>query len=57
MHFDDERARATLRVLTEFSTRTQVLFFTRHRHVVDLAQEVVPAGLLGIQTVGVRESP
>lgn len=36
VQFDDERALATLEILTELSTRTQVLCFTHHRHLVDL---------------------
>ncbi|MSP01719.1 MAG: hypothetical protein EXR07_11825 [Acetobacteraceae bacterium] len=35
--FDDDRALAALRVLTELSQHTQVIVLTHHRHVVDLA--------------------
>jgi uncharacterized protein YhaN len=51
--FDDARARATLKCLAELASKTQVLLFTHHRHVVKLAiavnpqtvvQELVPAG-------------
>lgn len=38
IQFDDERARATLAALADFSTRTQVILFTHHAHVVDLAR-------------------
>jgi uncharacterized protein YhaN len=41
--FDDARARATLQCLGELAAKTQVLLFTHHRHVVDLAQSVCPA--------------
>lgn len=41
--FDDARARATLKCLGELATKTQVLLFTHHRHVVDLAKAVNPA--------------
>ena len=37
LNFDDVRATAALTALTELSRRTQVLFFTHHRHIVDLA--------------------
>lgn len=37
--FDDDRAIATLKVLTELAQQTQVLFFTHHAHLVKLAQE------------------
>ncbi len=37
INFDNDRARATLQVLAELSQRTQVIFFTHHRHLVDIA--------------------
>jgi uncharacterized protein YhaN len=37
INFDDERAAAGLRVLMDLAARTQVLFFTHHRHLVELA--------------------
>lgn len=52
VHFDDQRARATLRVLEAVSRQTQVLFFTHHQHLVDLARET----LSGVQVVPLRES-
>ena len=44
MTFDDERARAVLAVLRVLAAKTQVLVFTHHRHVVGLAEEILPAG-------------
>jgi len=41
VNFDDERAAAALRVLAELGRRTQVLFFTHHRHLVDIARSVL----------------
>jgi uncharacterized protein YhaN len=38
LNFDDSRALAALRALGELSRLTQVLFFTHHRHLVDLAE-------------------
>ncbi len=38
LRFDDERALATLEVLMDLAARTQVIFFTHHRHLVTLAQ-------------------
>ena len=38
--FDDDRARAGLEVLVELAARHQVLFFTHHRALVDIAREV-----------------
>jgi uncharacterized protein YhaN len=37
LNFDDLRATAALGALAELSRRTQVLFFTHHRHIIDLA--------------------
>jgi uncharacterized protein YhaN len=36
---DDARASATLKVLGDLAGRTQVLFFTHHRHLEDLGRE------------------
>ena len=41
VNFDDRRARATLGCIAQLSKSTQVLLFTHHRHIVDLAQELV----------------
>jgi uncharacterized protein YhaN len=43
VHFDDERARAALTVLAGFADTTQVLLFTHHRRLCELA-EGLPAG-------------
>lgn len=42
IHFDDTRAAAALEVLSELSERTQVLFFTHHDHLRDLAKRHIP---------------
>jgi uncharacterized protein YhaN len=39
--FDDERALATLQTLVDFSRHAQVIMFTHHRHLVDLALEKI----------------
>ena len=46
VHFDDDRARASLTALGELADTTQILFFTHHRRLVELAREAVPAGRL-----------
>ena len=38
VHFDDDRAEAGFRVLGALARRTQVLVFTHHRHLVDVAR-------------------
>ena len=40
IHFDDERSGAALSVLAELSDQTQVLLFTHHARVRDLAHEI-----------------
>ena len=42
LNFDDVRAAAALAALAGLSRQTQVLFFTHHRHIVDLARAHLP---------------
>ena len=46
IQFDNARASATLSALAELSRRTQVLVFTHHEHLRELAARVVPADVL-----------
>ncbi|MDP2431178.1 MAG: AAA family ATPase [Pseudomonadota bacterium] len=41
--FDDDRTRAILPLLRDLAGTTQVLLFTHHRHLIDLARETLPA--------------
>ncbi|MEO1089322.1 MAG: AAA family ATPase [Pseudomonadota bacterium] len=41
VQFSDDRAEAGFRALADFATTSQVLFFTHHRHLVDLAVETL----------------
>ena len=52
IHFDDDRARAALQVFGDLATRTQVLFFTHHARLVDLARDAIPAARLKVHTLG-----
>jgi uncharacterized protein YhaN len=52
IHFDDERARAALGALGEMAARTQILFFTHHARLLELAREAVPAGALREHRLG-----
>lgn len=45
INFDNDRARATLQVLAELSGQTQVIFFTHHRHLVEIAEASIPEPL------------
>jgi uncharacterized protein YhaN len=44
IHFDDARAEAALALLGELCARTQVLFFTHHARMVELAQKALGKG-------------
>jgi uncharacterized protein YhaN len=46
LNFDNERAVATLKALADLSQRTQVIFFTHHQHLVEMAQKHIERGLL-----------
>lgn len=56
IQLDDERARAALVVLAELAARTkvQVLFFTHHARLVELAREAIAAPLLHVHELGAR---
>ena len=45
VNFDDRRAAAALGCLADLSEHTQVLYFTHHRHLLDLAREAVGGDL------------
>ena len=44
IQFDDEAAAATFKVLADLSQRTQVLFLTHHRHLLDIANASIGSG-------------
>ena len=46
LNFDDRRALAALQSLAEFSSKTQVLLFTHHRHLVELARANLPGDVV-----------
>lgn len=52
INFDDSRAAAGLRVLSELATRTQVLFFTHHQHLAEIARNLfgAEASIINLQT-------
>lgn len=49
VNFDEIRAVQTLQILADISNRTQVILFTHHRHLCDLASESIPSDVLHIQ--------
>ncbi len=48
INYDDDRARAGFEILAELSTRTQVLFFTHHQHLVDVARAALQPGHVAV---------
>ena len=45
INFDDDRAAAGFTLLGELSKKTQVLFFTHHHHLVDIARNSLGASV------------
>jgi uncharacterized protein YhaN len=44
IRFDDERSKAALQILAQTAQATQVLFFTHHAKLLELAKEALPPG-------------
>ncbi len=44
IQFDDARTAAALQILSELGRRTQVILFTHHHHLIDLAERHLPPG-------------
>ncbi len=51
VHFDDQRLEAALRLLADLSARTQVICFTHHAHVIEVARSAVPSDILSIHSL------
>jgi uncharacterized protein YhaN len=45
---DDERAGFAIRALADLAERTQVLVFTHHRHIVEIAGSSLPSRSFGV---------
>ena len=52
INFDDERAAAGFRVLGQLAEKTQVLFFTHHQHLVDIASETLGESIPIVSLMG-----
>ncbi len=50
--FDDERAKAALDVLAELSQKTQILFFTHNRHLLNLSESIAEKDKINISELG-----
>lgn len=51
MAFDDERTGASLHMLEAMADRFQVIVFTHHTRLVDIAQRTLPADRLHIHDI------
>jgi uncharacterized protein YhaN len=51
IRFDDERAAAALTALAELSCKTQILFFTHHAHLVELARRTLSPEVLFVHGI------
>jgi uncharacterized protein YhaN len=47
INFDDKRAAAGFRVLGELAKKTQVLFFTHHQHLLEVARKALGVPIVG----------
>ena len=56
VQFDDARAAAALQVLADLSDRTQVIFFTHHEHLLDVARQHVAAEKLFVHRLTGEEA-
>jgi len=54
VQFDNERSAATLRALARLSRRTQVIFFTHHEHLLELAARHLEPGDWFVQRLEAR---
>jgi uncharacterized protein YhaN len=52
MAFDDDRAAAALKAFSALSEKTQIILFTHHRHVAQIARDTIPKDVLSVQELG-----
>jgi uncharacterized protein YhaN len=59
INFDDKRAAAGFRVLNELAKKTQVLFFTHHQHLLEVAQKALGTAVAAVPlpAIAVRPEP
>jgi uncharacterized protein YhaN len=49
MAFDDDRAAAALKAFSTLSEKTQIILFTHHQHIVEIAKKTMPEDVLSVQ--------
>lgn len=52
LNFDDDRSLAALHALAELSKKTQIIFFTHHQHLVELARANLDENVLFVHRLG-----
>jgi uncharacterized protein YhaN len=52
INYDDERSAAGFRVLARLAEQTQVLFFTHHEHLAELARDTLTPASVSICRLG-----
>ncbi|RJQ66664.1 MAG: hypothetical protein C4519_25170 [Desulfobacteraceae bacterium] len=52
VHFDDARSAAALTAMAGLAEKTQIIFFTHHRHLVELAKASVEEKILKVHYLG-----
>ena len=57
VQFDDERCMAALQLLVEVSQSTQVILFTHHQHVVQLAETCLGEGECDVHSLAATNAP
>ncbi len=51
INFDDERSQATIKILTELAKLNQVILFTHHQQIVELAKNIDNPGVIKIHNL------
>jgi uncharacterized protein YhaN len=57
INFDDKRAAAGFRVLGELAKKTQVLFFTHHEHLLQVARTALGVPIRGFTLPAAANPP
>ena len=57
INFDDARAAAGFEVLSQLASKTQILFFTHHRHLVEIAESTLGNSLSVVSLLEPQISP
>ncbi|MHB8643634.1 MAG: AAA family ATPase [Gaiellaceae bacterium] len=56
VNFDDDRAAAGFEILAELAAKTQVIFFTHHHHLVELAKSTLSAEHWALQELSASDA-